>query len=900
MARNKKNIFWMIQSLPLTFKMLLITVVAGIAAWSLLDYWQSGYLKELFHNYLKEIVRDRAMENRIIFDNHVMSHNQAVRLLVAQKNLQDYLDTHPLNNDTYPKIRFQLDPPSWLPRSSVLRILVPLRYVLLLDSDGQVREVYQGQPEPPPPTLLQPSRILRQLSHNQSFLTLIDHDPYLITSETVLDVNGHLKATLMLATPLDHSFLSSALGPGRKYMGIVALLEGTPPHIIASNQPASVPPGMTLDEVKKRFLLAGQSVFDYGSSDLRLQLITLISTEEFEKMNQSILKTERQQRAVTAIILIIACLSIMIWITRKIEQVTRKIVDFSKNTLGVQPQFIAHRDELRTLKEQFEHLSKEVILTKDSLQLELKERERADQEVRKLLMAVEQSPVAVMITKTDGEIIYVNPIFIHLTGYSTQEAIGNNWCFPQADEVSQETYQEIWHTVNTGQTWQGRLRPKRKDGKRYWERNTISPIRDSNREITHFLIIKEDISLRFEMEKTLEQAREAAETANQVKNDFLANITHELRTPLNAISGCSKLIFDETLGPVNKNQKKYLKDVLDSAVRLSILIDNLLNLSKVDSEQFILEKNNFNIVELVTSATLPISKQARAKGLLLTTEFSSDLPQLVVGDPTRLRQVLLHILNNGIKFTSRGGILLKVEIELEQNASPIKIRFTIRDTGIGIPKDQYALIFDPFTQVDHSNSREYDGTGLGLAIVKRLVELMGGAIRVESELGQGSAFIVTIPFIIPFEESLAEPPVECIPQDLKIYVAGRNPINRMILTKLFSTMELDVIELPDCSTVSKLLEEKGQEMHRILALDCMPANEWGIQEALKLRQVPGLSCLPLILFGGDGTSLVTTTLALPPAVFVLSKPIQRTQVYDTVRKALMDAKIMETMEQMVT
>lgn len=871
----------LLQRLPITVKALLATILVGVTTWVVLDHWQTSHLQAIFQARLKEVVGEKAEINRMVFDQHIRMHQQAVNLLASQRNLLDYLEAREAVVP-YTTIVFHKEPPDWLPRRSVLRGMVPLRYLLLMDPNGRVREVFQGQPEPPPPDLLEPSLLLRQLSHSQAFITSIDKTPFLLTSETIRGRDGHPKALLMLANPLDDAFLANPQGLGGHYAGVVALLEGSGQHIIASNKPHLAPPGATLDQLMDAYLVAGQSFFDYGASDLLLQLITLVSAESFESLTQSILQAERQQRFIGASALTLVCLLIMLWITHTIQQVTREIVDFSKNVLGSQLPESRIRDELSILRTRFQHLTHEIVQTRDSLQAELEERKRAEIEVRKLSHAVEQSPAAVMICDLTGKIVYVNSQFTRLTGYGADEVVGQNPRFLRSGETPEATHQALWKTISSGNVWQGELHNRRKDGSSYWEMNIISHVHIPEQDNTLYVAIKEDISPRIAMEKAMKRAKEAAETANQVKNDFLSNITHELRTPLSIVTGCTSLLLDREFGDINKTQAKYLGNIRSSAERLSTLISDLLDLSKVNSEQFILEKHFFDLPDLVRRTGESILGRATEKGLLFSCQIDADVPTRVKGDPVRLRQILLHILHNAIKFTPTGRIGLALARDTHQGDTPGSVSFVVTDTGIGIPAEKQQTIFDPFMQADTSSSRLYEGTGLGLTIAKNLIELMGGVIRLKSKVDEGSMFSIAIPFDLPTEVSDMER-VSSLPEGLKTMIIGKNPLNRLILKKLLVSLGLEVDELAHCPPPCTLGE--AVECTDFICLECAHPSAGGLEEITQMRTEDRLAGLPIILFSTLSHSYRAQAEQLP-GVYCLDLPMQRTQLCHLVRQAI--------------
>lgn len=378
----------------------------------------------------------------------------------------------------------------------------------------------------------------------------------------------------------------------------------------------------------------------------------------------------------------------------------------------------------------------------DGIISNITERKRAEQAASQLASIVDSSNDAIIGKTADGTISSWNPAAVRMFGYSAEEAVGKPISMlipPERPHQMPEMLARIAHGEHIERFDTVR---RRKDGSQLDVSLAISPIVDKTGTLLGISTIANDISLRKRAERELLRAKEAAEAAARAKTEFLANISHELRTPLNGILGMTELALDTQL---DAEQLEYLLTVQSSGNALLRLISDLLDFSKSDSGGLQLEPAAFNLPEIVRQTVRPLFFQAQQVGLEISCQIDPAIPDTVIGDPGRLRQVLVNLVGNAIKFTQQGTIAVRA-VYSASTGREIEVLFTVRDTGIGIPSEKQTAIFEPFTQSDGTTTRKYGGTGLGLAISSRLVELMGGKLWVDSAPGKGSAFSFTLKF----------------------------------------------------------------------------------------------------------------------------------------------------------
>ena len=440
-----------------------------------------------------------------------------------------------------------------------------------------------------------------------------------------------------------------------------------------------------------------------------------------------------------------------------------------------------------------------------------------ESELRKLSQAVENSPVMVIITDSNGNIEYVNPKFTEVTGYTASEAYGRNPRFLQSGLTNKKLYEDLWRTISAGKEWRGEIQDRKKNGEIFWESISISVVRNLEGEITHYVGIKEDITARKEAERLLATAKEEAEQANRFKSNFLANMSHEIRTPMNAIIGLTHLTLQSDLNP---RQTEYLKKIKSSAQSLLGIINDILDFSKIEAGKLMIEEAPFQLDQVLENLLGLVALRAEDKGLELILKRDDKVPNDLVGDPLRLGQILLNLVQNAIKFTERGKVEVAVTLE---NMLPdrVSIAFSVSDTGIGIETERMPRLFKAFEQVDSSSSRQHGGAGLGLSICKQLVELMHGELSVKSTLGQGSHF----GFVLQLGRQTNKPCMgltQIAPYDDRCLVSKQlrgkvllvedNATNQLVARELLESFGLQVVIADEGETAMRYLAEENFDL----------------------------------------------------------------------------------------
>jgi PAS domain S-box-containing protein len=492
---------------------------------------------------------------------------------------------------------------------------------------------------------------------------------------------------------------------------------------------------------------------------------------------------------------------------------------------------------------------------------------------------VNNSPLAIVTLDLNGRIVNHNPAFTKLFGFSHQNVIGKELDQLIAPPEQLEEMIDYTSKVTSGQMIHGISQRRRTDGTAVDVEIFGVPVTVDDEQVG-ILGIYQNISERLEREKSLREAKQTAEAATQAKSEFLANMSHEIRTPLNGVIGMTGLLLDTKL---DNEQKDFVETIRNSSDSLLTIINEILDFSKIEAGHLVLEKAPFQLDSCIEEVLDLMAPKAASKGLELAYLINGQLPPTLIGDVTRIRQILMNLVGNAVKFTPDGEIVISVLGQM-LTKDEYQLYFAVKDTGIGIPHDKLHRLFKSFSQVDASTTRRFGGTGLGLAISKRLCEIMGGSMWVDSQIGRGSTFH----FSIQVAASLSNEPIpEKTPsiENLKgksVLIVDDNATNRFILSRQTKTWGMQPYEFE--SGLEALSSLKSGNIYDIAILDMQMPDMDGLMLTAEINKLPKAKEMPLVMFSSLGGLQQKSEEKLLAAF--LTKPIKPALLKSTLAKVL--------------
>lgn len=507
-------------------------------------------------------------------------------------------------------------------------------------------------------------------------------------------------------------------------------------------------------------------------------------------------------------------------------------------------------------------------------------------------------PDVLILVDCDNRVVSINRAFRKVLNYSKDETVGNplamfmpddlTGLFAEAGNVKGKTPKNIPQNIEDaadGRVSRLESTLTTKDGRQVPVSVAVSPLVQRNGEIAGHVIIARDITEQKQAADKLRKAMAAAEHANRSKSIFLANMSHEIRTPMNGILGMAELALDTRL---TEEQKNYLKMIKLSGDSLLSLLNDILDLSKIEAGQLPLETIDFDLRHTLENAVDMMALKAAQADLELNCHIPPQVPTSLFGDPVRLRRVMVNLIENAIKFTPKGGVLVSVRCEKE-DASEVILHFTVSDTGIGIASDKFEIIFSSFQQADGSTTRKYGGTGLGLTISRQLVQMMGGTIWVESEANTGSTFHFTATFTLSRCEDLPDiKPKDIDLNGVPILIADDSRTNRLVIRGMVEKWGLDPCEASNGQEALDMIEKAYQtgRPYNIVILDYQMPMLNGFEVARRLAQRPSGKDLKIIMLTSIGRKGDAATCKDMGICGNLIKPVKQADLIDALKIAL--------------
>jgi PAS domain S-box-containing protein len=493
------------------------------------------------------------------------------------------------------------------------------------------------------------------------------------------------------------------------------------------------------------------------------------------------------------------------------------------------------------------------------------------------------SDYALLMLDPSGNVVSWNSGAERIKGYKAEEILGRHFsCFylPEAIAKGHPDAELRIATKEGRYTEEGwRLR---KDGSRFLAEVVITAIRNANGELAGFAKVTRDITEREKIDQQNKKAKEAAEAADRAKGNFLANMSHEIRTPMNGVIGLTGLMLS---GDLNPQQREFAQTIRASGETLLAIINDILDFSKVEAGKLLIELLDFDLIETVENSLDLLAETAYEKGIELACEIAPNVHTSLRGDPGRLRQILINLIGNAVKFTANGEVSVRVSME-SQTETHATVRFDIEDTGVGISAEEQTTLFKPFNQADSSTTRKHGGTGLGLAIAKHLVSLMGGQVGMESRLPKGSKFWFTVKL-----EKLMTPPM---PRDInKLYdlrtlIVDDNATNRQILLQQLLAWKMR----PDCAIggeeALKMMQAAASDgrPYSLALLDFQMPEMDGLELARAIKSDPVIAVTRLVMLTSRGQLLSPHELQEFGIDACVIKPAKQSRLFDCITNAV--------------
>lgn len=723
---------WIWRLLPLTARVVLSGLVFSGVIWFVLDVIQNKDLRALYEADAAERLRESAREDRLRFHRAIKAHAAFAEIVARSQGAGEHFRSHHPNMGTLPAnkevvVDVTRGFPRWMPSRATMRSLYVPDYLLVLDPVGRAHHLYHapGERESPPKRLLSLSRRTLLQIQNGTAIVRLGGEPFLIAASPVKGGKGPALGSILVASRIDSHFLINSQGFHLTQGSVVAIFSGEPEKVLASSDPARVPLEAETGQLTEIFLITDREILDFGMAELEVTFATLMPRVDFEGLLDPVLTSERRNRAIMAAGLVGFFLIFVGLLSQRMRRLSQRVAGFARDVFGVDRTQPLPGDEIRELERQTVSLVTEVLMSRDALERETRE---------KMDMAQRHMEVEAENTR------------LHLLS-SVSDALGVGVIRLVDDEPVAETSHMKRFIAQCGPidrfvaASEGRGLLELTDITRV--RRLFQITRPPYLNETVFLV--QDVTLQKSTEEALQAAKDKAEQANEAKTRFLAAASHDLRQPLQALhlfmGLLEKKVLDGELRPI-------VEKAGHSVEALEGLLGALLDISQLEAGIIQPKPEDFELDRLIRRMEREFTPLAKEKGVEFRT-FEPSRTCCIRTDPLLLERIVRNLLTNALRYTEKGGILLGFRCRGE------RLRIEVWDTGVGIPEDTLHKVFRDFYQVDNPSRDRRKGLGLGLAIVQRLSQLLEHPIRVKSRLGRGSVFAIDVP--LADREAVPEP-----------------------------------------------------------------------------------------------------------------------------------------------
>ncbi len=859
-----KSIEKILRKLPLTLKMVGLTILVGFMVWIISDYHETRSVRKLVNDHLYEMLQQQALEDRIRFDNYLGAFRQVAKLTVSQSSFIEYLEENKWFREESISVENHNALPEWSLKKSILRRLAVPRFAILIDGKGETREVFERQQDVMPLRFYEPSQLLLEKSIGQPHMIMDGKSPFLVTSQIVSGPEN-VQVTLMLISPIDDEFLHSSQSdfPNR----LVALVSSDNSTIITSSNKILIPPGAKLAELKEKYFISEREFHDYGGAEIIINFTSFVSRETTERMAQTFVANERRQHMIAALIFIFSFLFIMLWITRRVRLLTRKVETFSQDVLGGAVEKSPFGDKLNLLEDRFEKLREEVVSSHKSIQREAEEGairqlelERKARQLTLLESVTDAMEVGVIIFEGDKG-LPANTLMKRFEDMFGDLSAFNLKQFDRKEHTLRDKFGEEHVFLISGHEMEPDLKA----------------------------ILVSEVTEKVQAVKEKKKLQNELYQAQRMESvgRLAGGVAHDFNNLLTAIIGYASLLSAKM--KQDDPLQDFVNSICVSGERAADLTKQLLAFSRKQ----IINPETLNL-NIVLDNLFRMLSRLIGENVEIVIKKSSALWNVLM-DQTQIEQIIMNLVINARDAMPYDGgkIVLETEnvkmdtafADVHPGAKPGEyVRLTVSDNGRGISKEDIEHIFEPFFTTKELGK----GTGLGLATVYGIIKQNNGNIFVYSEPNKGTSFKIFLP---KTEGDMViadmKPEYHDIPRgnETILLVEDEEDVRTMAVT-ILSDLGYTLIEAEDGREAVESFEKYHGKIHLLLTDVVMPKMS-GSELAQKINdKYPEVKVL---FMSGYTEDAVVQQGVLKAGVTFLQKPVSPETLATTVR-TLLDGK----------